>query len=235
MYTPHHAPDPVPPRSAQSGFTLVEVAIATLLFTLVGFGVSRMTMSNFEISHLNVYQTTAMSVAQGYLEQIKSLDNETIARMATLEVSGPVSIEQVLPTRSVSLMSMGASADQIDDWLVSNTANTAALSNSFDVVNHKEVIVDFDQSSGEFKTMDIWIDVEIFHLGGVSGDSTYLIDVQYIYSMPGMRGGTKKTRTAYVRTGSNAYTTATRSIVHKAGVNEGRLQLLTTLMNFESL
>lgn len=205
-----------------------------MLFLFLAVGVTHMTLSSFRIAHYNVYKTTAMSVAQGYMEQIKSLDNETIARMATHQIDPPVTVDQVLPTRSVSLMMMGGNADEIDDWLVANTVDPSNLSDTLQVINHKEIIVDYDQNTGEFKVMDMWIDVEIFRMTNVSGN-TFLIDVQYIFSLPNLRGGTRLTRSAYVRTGSTQYSTASRSIVHKPGVNDGRLQLVTTLLNFETL
>lgn len=142
----------------KAGFTLVEVVIATALFTFMALGVSRMTMASLRMSHVNVYKTTAMSVAQGYIEQIKSLDNETLIRLSTIQAVPPLTeedVNDVLPTRSVSLLSAGATLNQIDDWLVANTANPATLSDSFDVINHKEIIIDVDHNTGEMKTMDM--------------------------------------------------------------------------------
>lgn len=227
---------PLPPRNRRTnqGFTLVEVVIATVLFTFMALGVSQITMSSFRTSHLNVYKTTAMSVAQGFIEQIKSLDNETLAKMSTHSVSMPLTPGQVLPTRSVSLLSAGATLDQIDDWLVANTLNPDVLSNTFDVVNFKEVIIDADQNTGEVKTMEMWIDVEIFRVPDVPGQ-TYLIDLQYIFSLPGLRGGTSVTREVFVRNGSTDYTRQTRTILHRPGANDGRLQLVTTLLNMDSI
>ena len=228
---------PLPPqnrRTRQQGFTLVEVVIATVLFTFMALGVSRLTMTSFRTSHLNVYKTTALSVAQGYIEQIKSLDNETIARMATHTPATPLTSSQVLATRSVSLLSAGATVDQIDDWLVPNTLDPDTLSDSFDVVNFKEIIIDIDENTGEMKTMDMWIDVEIHRLTDVPGD-VFLIDLQYIFTLPGMRGGTQLTRQAWTRRGSRDYVLTSRSIQHRPRANDGRLQLVTTLLNFHSI
>lgn len=233
-------PMPIPPQAPPSpkpdsaGFTLVEVVVATLLFTFMALSVSRLTMASMRLSHLNVYKTTALSVAQGYIEQIKSLDNETLSRMATHEMTLPVTVNQVLPTRSVSLLSAGATLDQIDDWLVANSLVPATLSDTLDVINHKEVIIDVDQVTGELKTMTMWIDVEIHRLTDVPGE-TYLIDLQYIFSLPGVRNGTPLTREVYVRRNSRDYIRATRTMMHRPNANDGRLQLVTTLLNLESI
>ncbi|MCH8527271.1 MAG: prepilin-type N-terminal cleavage/methylation domain-containing protein [Kiritimatiellae bacterium] len=224
------------PRSKNnaSGFTLVEVVVATVLFTFMALSVSRLTMASMRISHLNVYKTTAMSVAQGYMEQIKSLDNETLIRLSTHNVTMPPTVTQVLPTRSVSLLSAGATLDQIDDWLIANTVNPNTLSDTLDVINHKEIIIDIDPVSGDVKTMDMWIDVEIHRLPKVPGDS-YMIDVQYIFSLPGLENANTLTRQVYIRRNSRDYIQATRTMRHRPNANDGRLQLVTTLLNFESI
>jgi len=221
-------------KNKASGFTLVEVVVATVLFTIMALSVSRLTMASMRISHLNVYKTTAMSVAQGYMEQIKSLDNETLIRLATHEATLPLTVNQVLPTRSVSLLSAGASLDQIDDWLVANTLNPVSLSDTLEVINHKEIIIDVDQTTGQVKTMDMWIDVEIHRMPTVSGE-TYLIDLQYIHSLPGLNDANTLTREVYLRKNSRDYIRATRTMRHRTNANDGRLQLVTTLLNFESM
>ncbi|MCC5846024.1 MAG: prepilin-type N-terminal cleavage/methylation domain-containing protein [Verrucomicrobia bacterium] len=224
------------PRSKNnaSGFTLVEVVVATMLFTFMALSVSRLTMASMRISHLNVYKTTAMSVAQGYMEQIKSLDNETLIRLSTQEVELPLTSNQVLPTRSVSLLSAGATLDQIDDWLVANTLDPSTLSDTLDVINHKEIIIDVDQNTGQVKTMDMWIDVEIHRMSNVPGD-TFLIDLQYIHSLPGLSDATTLTREVYIRRNTRDYIRATRTMRHRPNANDGRLQLVTTLLNLESI
>jgi type II secretory pathway pseudopilin PulG len=221
-------------KNSSAGFTLVEVVVATLLFTFMALSVSRLTMAGMRISHLNVYKTTAMSVAQGYIEQIKSLDNETLLRMSTHQVTLPPTVNQVLPTRSVSLLSTGANLNQIDDWLIANTLDPATLSDTLEVINHKEVIIDVDPNTGEIKTMDMWIDVEIHRLTDLPGDA-FLIDLQYIFSLPGLRNATPLTREVYVRRGSTDYIRATRTLHHRPNANDGRLQLITTLLNLESI
>ncbi len=222
------------PKSArQDGFTLIEVMVATILFTFMAMGVARMTMMSFRTSHINVYKTTAESVAQGFIEQIKSMDNETMLRTATTRTTGSVEPRNVLMTRSVSLMALGAGADQIDDWLVPNAEDPDSLSNNFQIVNLKRVIVDVDQENGTRKTMDMWIDVEIHRLPDMTGN-VYMIDLQYAFFLPTLQG-TAMDRSVFVRSGPRQYVRENHSLIIREGVNTGRMQLVTSLLNMETL
>lgn len=119
-----------------------------MLFTFMALGVARMTMMSFRTAHVNVYKTTAESVAQGYLEQIKSMDNEALFRAASTQATAPIQARDVLTTRSVSLLATGATIDQIDDWLVPNALDPETLSDNMEVINHKRVLVDVDSETG---------------------------------------------------------------------------------------
>jgi len=226
-------PSLLPRRRSREGFTLVEVMVATVLFTFMAMGVARMTMMSFRTSHVNVYKTTAESVAQGFIEQIKSMDNETLQRASVTRSTGAVLPRNVLTTRSVSLMALGADADQIDDWLVPNAENPGTLSNSFEVVNLKQVLVDVDEATGARKTMDMWIDVEIHRVEDSPGQ-VFLIDLQYAFFVPMLQGATLE-RSVYVRTGPREYARENRSLIVREGVNTGRMQLVTSLLNFSTL
>jgi Tfp pilus assembly protein PilV len=222
--------DVMPPRA---GFTLVEVMVSTLLFTFMAMGVARMTMMSFRTAHINVYKTTAESVAQGFIEQIKSMDGDALQRAAVTQTTDTVLLRNVLPTRSVSLMAVGATADQIDDWLVPNALNPDSLSDTFQVVNLKQVIVDIDEENGQQKTMDMWFDVEIHRVVDVPG-LVYLIDLQYAYFVPMLSGDTMN-RSVYVRSDPQTYTLENRQMIMRDGVNTGRMQLVTSLLNLETL
>ena len=217
----------------KAAFTLVEVVISTVLFTFLALSVSRLTMMSFRTAHINVYKTTAESVAQGYMEQIKSLDQEALLRMTSHQASLPLRSGDVLATRSVTHMASGANADQIDDWLVANVLDPDTLSDDFEVINHKQVLVDIDAETGEQRLMDMWIDVEIHRVTGVPGN-VFLIDLQYIFSVPGLQGE-ELTLNAYTRRGSRDYVIEPHTIRYRENVNEGRMQLMTAALNFQTL
>ncbi len=219
---------------AVSGFTLVESMVALVLFGFLALGISHITMLAFKLSYHNVYKTSAYSVMQGYIEQIKSLDSESLARAATSTISNPPQANEVLQARSISLFSATTSIDQIDDWLVPNTLNAASLSDTMDVVNYKQVVIDVDGETGERQMMDLWVDVEIHPLTDTPGD-VYLIDVQFIYALPLLKGSEEVTKTVYYRHDTRDYRTKSAKMRLRSHKNEGRLQLVTSLLNFETL
>lgn len=57
----------------RTGFTLVEVMIATAIFTVVGFGIISLSVHLRRLAENNVYQAMAYTIAQGYLEQLNSM------------------------------------------------------------------------------------------------------------------------------------------------------------------
>lgn len=218
----------------KTGFTLVESMVSIMLFGFLSLGVAQITMMALKISYHNVYKTTAYTVMQGYLEQIKSISNESLARAAVLSVSDPIQASNTIQTRSISLLSDTVSVDEIDDWLVPNTLDPDTLSEDLQVINRKQVVIDVDNVTGERIMMDIWVDVEIHRMTDTPGN-VYLIDLQFIYEVPLIRGGTVLTRTVYTRNASRDYSTASSMMLHRSEFNEGRLQLVTSLLNFNSL
>ena len=56
-----------------SGFTLVEVLIAVVIFGLMAGGIIGGILQGRRMAEKNVYHITALTVAQGYLEQMKGM------------------------------------------------------------------------------------------------------------------------------------------------------------------
>ena len=216
------------------GFTLVESMVAILIFGFLSLGVSVMTVQAMKIAHQNVYKTAAYSVMQGFMEQIKSLDNEELQHLASVSVGGSPSASQMLHTRSISLLNEGYEFDEIDDWLVPNTLSPGTLSDEFEVVNLKRVVIDVDNDTEEPTYMDVWVDVEVHRLPDTPGE-VYLIDLQFIYDLPLIGGGSDQNMTVYSRKDTRDYELVSDTITHVPQRNEGRMQLVTSLLNIDTL
>ena len=80
---------------SRRGFTLVEMMIGLTLLGVFMSGIFGSVRLSTVMAESNLYQTTAITVAQGYLEQIKNLPYEDVLLVAqapdiyTLETLGP--------------------------------------------------------------------------------------------------------------------------------------------------
>ncbi len=202
--------------------------IALTIFIVMVVALSNMTITAQRMAYQNVIQTAAYSVAQGYLEQIKSLPGTQVQRAINV---GTVPLR----TRSISALATDIGGTQVDDWLYPNTLNLTSLSDSLEVINEKEIMIDLDLSGGGEgvpQTMRMWIDVEVHPVRTQLGEA-YLIDIQFAYEDRYLRG-VPQTRTVWVRNGSGDYTQESRRLAFGPR-NTGRLQVMSTLLNIDSL
>ena len=125
--------------SARRGLTLVEIMIAMALFTIMAGGIMGTHTMAMRVAHANIHRNTAISIGQGYLEQIKSIPFETVEMALTDPANHP------LPTRGISSARMTDQESQIlDDFLVVGQSN------------YKRVLLDVD-AAGEETHMELWV------------------------------------------------------------------------------
>lgn len=67
------SPKPRKP-SSKAAFTLIEVMVAAVIFTITGVGVLAGLLQARKMTEGSIYVATATTVAQGYIEQIKNMD-----------------------------------------------------------------------------------------------------------------------------------------------------------------
>lgn len=117
-------------RPNLKGFTLVEVLVATSIFSLLAIGIASTTILTSRVAYGNIYENTAYMVAQAYAEQIKSISFGVIE--AALEDPSGNSI----PTQSLSYeASANAGLTRQDDPLI------------FGVPTEKNIVVDIQSLS----------------------------------------------------------------------------------------
>lgn len=125
------------------GFTLTEVIVSALIFSIVAAGVVSATMMTGRLAYQNIYENTAYMVAQGYAEQIKSIQYARIRQA----LNDPVN--HSIPTESLSLGSQESLGDlKQEDPL------------TFGVEQEKEVIVDIEKDASgteRNRIMRMWI------------------------------------------------------------------------------
>lgn len=125
-------PQPVrrsPRRSARTGMTLVEVMISLGIFAFVATSVVAVTFRIRSMAEQTVYQNTALVLAQGYIEQLRSLDYTTLAAAAQ-DSTGAVALPLINATGAVVTDTSGGVMGN-GDWaletvfLDENAAGTA--------------------------------------------------------------------------------------------------------------
>lgn len=174
-------------RDRRLGMTLLEVVIAMFIFALLALSITAMVLQSRTIAQNNVMRNTAYSVAQGYLEQIKSAPIQDIKDAITAHSAGNWA-QTDLPTKSVSALESGSIEEQdplflggpiageLDEYPgVPVDVNAAGW-------NYKQVMIDLQEDEdGNMQqlVMDMWLDVTINSLGLQTNAYEVIIDFQY--------------------------------------------------------
>jgi len=154
--------------SQARGFTLIEVMVGMFVFTLVSIGITATVLQTRRIAQLNVMRTVAYTVAQGYVEQILSLNAADVEAASEFWVNG----RPALPTESVNAMLTNTTNVEISDPLyVSPLSSAPAGSNMVartdvagDMWNVKNVMIDLQNNALGVATaipMTLYLDVNI--------------------------------------------------------------------------
>lgn len=126
----------------QSGYSLIEVIVGVGVFSILAAGIAASTSFISRTASSNIYSNTAYTVAQGYAEQIKSIQYSTIE--SALNNPGSNNI----PT--VSLSKGSGTVSQLSDPL------------TFGARIKKEIIVDIeelDDGTERDRVMNMWFTV----------------------------------------------------------------------------
>lgn len=165
----------------RSGVTLIEVVIAMAVFMILALGLTTTVLQSQEMAQNNIIRNTAYTVAQGYLEQIKSIPVQTLN--AALNDPSNVSI----PTKSVSALDSGDI--ELEDPLFLDGPD-ASLSGQNDGSNRKEIMIDLREDADGNNTgevvMECWFDLDIEPLN--IGTRTFAVTIRFEATLRGRQG-----------------------------------------------
>lgn len=156
------------------GVSLIEVMIGMAIFSLLALGIIATAMHSLRTSQLNVMKNTAFTVSQGFLEQIRSIDESHLKAAVEDPYDTPI------PTKSVSATSAGGVIHVDSPLYLEDPVATA------DGQNHRKILVDLtENSAGEMNEvfMDMWFDLDITPMTTANG---YLIKIDFKYYRPGL-------------------------------------------------
>ncbi|MGE9290791.1 MAG: type IV pilus modification PilV family protein [Puniceicoccales bacterium] len=161
--------------------SLLETMIAMVIFMMLAIGLTSAVLQSQQISQNNVIRNTAYTIAQGYLEQIKSLSQNEI----TLAIADPK--DTPLPTKSISALS--TSTIEIDDSIYLDGPDRK-LSGQNDGSNFREILIDLqvDDDGEETKevVMESWFDIDVEAMENRS--HSYAITVRFEAKLRGNMG-----------------------------------------------
>ncbi len=154
-------------------FTLMEMMVAMGIFMLLALGLTAGVFQARRLAEGNIVRNTSFTVAQGYLEQIKSMSADEMQASIADPSGTPI------PTMSVSAQATGVV--EIDDPLFLTGADTSPSGTAG--TNYKTILIDLQpDTSGNEKELllDVWFDLEITQVG----TRTYQTVLDFEYQSP---------------------------------------------------
>ncbi len=189
-----------------AGFSLVEIMIAMVIFTMLALGITGTVIQSQRIAQNNILSNTAYTVVQGYLEQLKTISSGEIEAALLAPATVP------LRTRSISALGSG-NETQVDDFLYLNGFNA------------KEILIDLQEKPNvppREIVMHLWVDLNIEPSPPGTG-RYYRITIDFDYEVRGMRRPPTREALCWVRTGLGQYQQETRSLSGSGRLHSLRL------------
>lgn len=155
--------DAIAPRR---GFTLIESVVSLGVFTVICLGVFAVVIQIRRLAENNVYENTALTMAQGYVEQLRSLPFGELVNVSSVG------------TANLALMSAnGAGA------LLTDTSGGSLNDNEW---TRETVMLDRDQTGRDTQPMVFRFRVDLADLRSLttSGANGVEIILTYEYTLP---------------------------------------------------
>ncbi|MGF1449314.1 MAG: type II secretion system protein J [Opitutales bacterium] len=157
----------------RDAFTLMEMMIAMAIFMLLALGLTAGVFQARRLAESNIVRNTAFTVAQGYLEQIKSMSADELQAALANPNGTPV------PTMSVSAQATGVI--EIADPLFLTGSDTSPSGRA--ATNLKTILVDLqpdEAGDAQELLLDVWFDLNVTQVG----QRTYQTVLDFEYQSP---------------------------------------------------
>ncbi len=154
--------------------TLVEVLVASVLFGILALVTTNSVLMSRRMAEGNIYMVTAHDIAQGYAEQIMTLDYDEDIKPSVKNNSVPLTLKAVTP-------SLENNSNTVDDELYFGATN----------VVEKSIVIDLRGDGEEIQqvTMPMRIQLSANDLNsGSKPYQAYEIRIDYEYQAPSGQG-----------------------------------------------
>lgn len=162
-------------NKCRRGFTLVEMMVGLTLLGIFMSGVFSSVRMSMMIAESNIYQNASITVAQGYLEQIKSLPYEDV----------------LLTSQDPAIYELATISPSYDPTLKVTVLEEPLTADPNQQPNTREIVID-SRSIGTGSTlkmpMKLWIDIEDKNVG-TDPVNALEIRIRYQYKLPDIMGG----------------------------------------------
>ncbi|MBK1880388.1 type IV pilus modification PilV family protein [Pelagicoccus mobilis] len=137
--------------AGKDGFSLVEVMVGALILSMVGFGTLSGLLQARRMTQGSINEGTAMTVAQGYLEQMKNMQFSLLDEDSVSELINQGSADTLSVSPNVNDPTAGASSDidNIKSLDINNTPDDDTDDLKINFVLYVEDITDTSSQVGE--------------------------------------------------------------------------------------
>lgn len=139
------------------GLTLIEVIVSMGIFTLISFGVIALVTQVRRIAENNVYENTALTMAQGYIEQIRSLPYAELEAAASFTGTPPLPPAPDLGVGALRLFSANGGGTEV----LTNVAGRPLRRNEW---TRERVFLDRNAENQDTQPMDFTFRVGLTNL-----------------------------------------------------------------------
>jgi len=169
-------PRRLPGSRSRGGFTLIEAVVAMMVFTLLALGLTAGALQAQRLAHSNILRNSAYTIAQSYLEQIRSMSSVSIEEAIDAPATTP------LPAKRIDVH--GTVGDISLPVRLFLDGSAPALPGQTDGSNVQQVTVDLRDTSEV--TMEMHFDVDIEEVSS----QAFLVEIRFSYEAPSLTGGT---------------------------------------------
>lgn len=168
-------------RDPRRGFTLVEAAVSTTILAVAVGGLLALFLQSRRLTEGSIYQNSAITIVQGYIEQMKNMeftDLPYVSTSGTLVAGASSTTAAEVPTR--------LDESTPDTLLISNCAIPTLSSITSDTaptgVTDNIKLIDINQTATTTDDLKMHIWVWIKDISGSSPDATQVRSITVIYT-----------------------------------------------------